>query len=171
MTEHCGIGAWNHNSRVIHTTSDTPGGEYTRKDVTWEVFSHEPEVVPGSNGEFIMYFTADLRSEHGDCKCCRPGGPCDGSTGPGDCSSLSSRGGSNSYMSYTTDPNGNWSTPQVLFPDYHGSDTNFGHHPAQRFTCWHVAELGGKGFHRTPCYRFGLEEFVNVCDAPVQAVP
>ena len=41
----------------------TPGGVYTRKDVTWEVFSHEPEVVPGPNGEYIMYFTADLRSQ------------------------------------------------------------------------------------------------------------
>jgi hypothetical protein len=33
-----------------------------------------------------MYFTAQLRSPHGDCNCCRSGvGPCDGSTGPGDC--------------------------------------------------------------------------------------
>ena len=69
MTEHCGIGTWQQNSRIIHATSTTPGGSYTRKDVTWQVFSHEPEVVPGPNGEFVMYFTADLRSDHGECNC------------------------------------------------------------------------------------------------------
>ena len=42
MTEHCGIGAWGQNSRVIRATSDSPGGEYTRSQVVWEVFSHEP---------------------------------------------------------------------------------------------------------------------------------
>ena len=47
MTEHCGIGTWQQNSRVIHATSTEPGGSYVRKDVVWEVFSHEPEVVPG----------------------------------------------------------------------------------------------------------------------------
>ena len=28
-------------------------------------------------------------------------------------------------MSWTTDPNGNWSTPVKIFADYRGSDTNF----------------------------------------------
>lgn len=141
MTEHCGIGTWQQNSRVIHATSTEPGGTYTRKDVVWEVFSHEPEVVPGPDGQFIMYFTADLRSPDGICNCCRPGhGPCDGSTGPGDCDGggggLSShpsnasafragRGGSNSYMSFAANPNGPWSTPEKIFADYNGGDTNF----------------------------------------------
>jgi hypothetical protein len=75
MTEHCGIGTWQQNSRVIHATAIDPGGVYTRKDVVWEVFSHEPEVVPGPKGQYIMYFTADLRSQHGLCNCCRPGYP------------------------------------------------------------------------------------------------
>ena len=79
--------------------------------MTWEVFSHEPEVVPAPGGHFVMYFTAQLRSAHGLCNCCRPGhGPCDGSTGTGDCGheALASGDslGSGSYMSYTTDPNG-----------------------------------------------------------------
>lgn len=146
MTEHCGIGTWQQNSRVIHATSETPGGVYVRQEETWEVFSHEPEVVPGPNGEFVMYFTADLRSEHGQCNCCRPGhGPCDGSTGPGDCDGVKNavekkkkkngkyrwqveddpNGSSGSWMSFTTDPNGNWSEPKKLFPSYTGSDTNF----------------------------------------------
>ena len=54
MTEHCGIGAWDYNSRIIRATSDSPGGKYERTEVVWEVFSHEPEVVPGNNGEYVM---------------------------------------------------------------------------------------------------------------------
>ena len=130
---------------MIHAVSDAPGGTYERKSVTWEVFAHEPEVVPGPKGEFIMFFTADLRSPHGLCNCCRPGhGPCDGSTGPGDCPSDVAveagtpwtakmakkvgggvEGGSDSYISYTSDPYGNWSAPKKMFPDYQGGDTNF----------------------------------------------
>ena len=133
------------HSRVIHAVSDAPGGTYERKSVTWEVFAHEPEVVPGPKGEFIMFFTADLRSPHGLCNCCRPGhGPCDGSTGPGDCpgdvaveagtpwtAKMAKKvgggveGGSDSYISYTSDPYGNWSAPKKMFPDYQGGDTNF----------------------------------------------
>lgn len=76
------------------------------------------------------------------CNCCRPGhGPCDGSTGPGDCGGQSNDTGlleqqlgqtqyragrgSNSYMSYSSDPNGNWSSPIEIFENYVGSDTNF----------------------------------------------
>eukprot|EP01061_Rhynchopus_euleeides_P007663 TRINITY_DN16728_c0_g1_i4.p1 TRINITY_DN16728_c0_g1~~TRINITY_DN16728_c0_g1_i4.p1 ORF type:complete len:493 (+),score=142.54 TRINITY_DN16728_c0_g1_i4:79-1557(+) len=131
MTEHCGIGAWAENSRVIHAVSATPGGSYKRTQVVWEVFSHEPEVVPGPNGEFIMYFTAQLRSPHGNCNCCRAGhGPCDGSTGPGDCPDLSDKpslGDSDStFMAWTSDVNStSWSEPVNVFPDYQGSDTNF----------------------------------------------
>ena len=34
-------------------------------------------------------------------------------------------GASNSYMSYTSDPNGNWSAPVKIFEEYLGGDTNF----------------------------------------------
>ena len=151
MTEHCGIGAWAQNSRIIHAVSPAPAGPYVRKQVVWEVFSHEPEVVRGPNGEYVMYFTASLRSQHGDCNCCRAhnASKCDGSTGPGDCpssfsssSSHSARGRSRarggrgrgrrrrldadpSWMSYATSPDGPWSTPVQIFKGYEGSDTNF----------------------------------------------
>ena len=143
MTEHCGIGAWAQNSRVIHAVSDTPGGSYTRKDVTWEVFSHEPEVVRGDKGEYVMYFTAQLRSEHGACNCCQPGGvsKCDGSTGPKDCGGgggggvLRRRGPPHrlgdsdpSYMSWASSPDGPWSKPVQIFANYTGADTNFAPH-------------------------------------------
>eukprot|EP00947_MAST-08B_sp_MAST-8B-sp1_P001928 g1928.t1 len=190
MTEHCGIGAWAQNSRVIHATSATPGGAYVRKDVVYEVFSHEPEVVRAPTGEYVMYFTAQLRSQHGQCNCCGNSSKCDGSTGPHDCDNGggdiddadSSRNNNNkkkmkkksgkemfaaamaatpherrlggggeggggggggggelsnkthrrlvgdadpSYMSFASNPNGPWSTPSQMFPDYQGSDTNF----------------------------------------------
>merc|ERR1712050_289527 len=75
-----------------------------------------------------MYFTANPRPDggaHGWCNCCRSGhGPCDGSTGIGDCPG-NSPGEGDSYMSWTTDPNGNWSEKVKIFADYHGGDTNF----------------------------------------------
>ncbi|GMI10708.1 hypothetical protein TrVE_jg2349 [Triparma verrucosa] len=132
MTEHCGIGAWAQNSRIIHAVAESADKPFERKDVVWDVFSHEPEVVPGSDGEFVMYFTAQLRGEHGDCDCCRDGeGPCDGSTGPGDCGDDGTKTAQNlgdsdpTWMSFTTDPSGNWSEPVQIFSDYQGSDTNF----------------------------------------------
>lgn len=126
ITEHCGIGAWVKNSRIIRATSDSISGPYTRTQVVWEVFAHEPDVVPGPDGEYIMYFTANPRSEHGWCDCCRAGeGPCDGSTGSSDCPGGSPGEGA-SYMSHTKDPvNGNWSEPVQIFKDYMGGDTNF----------------------------------------------
>jgi hypothetical protein len=43
MTQHCGIGAWTENSRIIHATSPTADGTYTRSD---EVFvSRTPDSV------------------------------------------------------------------------------------------------------------------------------
>ena len=86
ITQHCGIGAWLPNSHIIHATSPTAGGSFTKKDTTWEVFAHEPEVVPGPDGEYVMFFTFNPKGPNGTCNCCRPGhGPCDGSTGKGDC--------------------------------------------------------------------------------------
>eukprot|EP01065_Artemidia_motanka_P041135 TRINITY_DN5279_c2_g1_i1.p1 TRINITY_DN5279_c2_g1~~TRINITY_DN5279_c2_g1_i1.p1 ORF type:complete len:514 (+),score=143.63 TRINITY_DN5279_c2_g1_i1:56-1543(+) len=134
MTEHCGIGAWGQNSRIIHAVSSTPGGSYNRTQVVWDVFSHEPEVVKGPNGEYVMYFTATFPGrKHGDCKCCQSGSKCDGSTGPTDCGGFQKGepslrhpdDSSPSWVSYAQSPDGPWSTPQQIFKGYEGSDTNF----------------------------------------------
>ena len=128
---------WRANSRIIHAVASNPSGPYVRKQVVWEVFSHEPEVVRGPNGEFVMYFTASLRSEHGACDCCRVNASkCDGSTGPGDCPSsstpsplsrrwLDANPRNPSWMSYANSPDGPWSEPVQIFKGYEGSDTNF----------------------------------------------
>ena len=134
MTEHCGIGAWHHNSRIVHATSETPDGAFERQSVTWPVFAHEPSVVPGPNGEFVMFFTADFDRANGGarggCRCCQGArSPCDGSTGPNDCSAAPSTVRHFSYMSWTMDPNGGWSKPVKLFnvkhQSFRGGDTNF----------------------------------------------
>lgn len=129
LAEHCGIGAWQQNSRIVHATSTTADGTYTRREVTWPVFAHTPSVVPGPSGEIVMYFTADFEAGgRGACQCCRARhGPCDGSTGPGDCPPGESArvGRSGTYMSWTVDPNGgSWSKPEKLF-SHRGGDTNF----------------------------------------------
>ena len=130
MTEHCGIGAWAQNSRIIRAESTSPGGPYLRKQVVYEVFSHEPEVVRGPNQEYVMYFTADLRSQKGLCNCCQPNvSKCDGSTGPSDCPSSSFnprlRDSDPTLMAWAQNPEGPWSAAKPLWPDYHGADTNF----------------------------------------------
>ena len=140
MTGHCGIGTWVHNSRIVHATSASAGGSYVRKDITWPVFAHEPVVVPGPNGEFVMFFTGRPRNgkfsdkhQTGYCDCCRSrGSRCDGSTGPGDCPSDAAKRDPtatdhppSTYMSWTNDPNGNWSNPRQVFSHYKGGDTNF----------------------------------------------
>ena len=132
MTEHCGIGAWAQNSRIIRAESKQPGGPYLRQQVVYEVFSHEPEVIRAPTGEYVMYFTASLRSEHGICNCCKANvSKCDGSTGPSDCPSMTSpfnprlRDSDPTLMAYSSHPEGPWSTAQPIWPKYQGSDTNF----------------------------------------------
>lgn len=128
MADHCGIGAWQQNSRIVHASASSAVGPYARQSTTWEVFAHEPVVVPGPRGEFVMYFTSQSdgkRTEHGKCNCCREGhSPCDGSTGPGDCPAGSGDAES-SYMSWSTRPDGGWSEPAAVFAGFEGGDTNF----------------------------------------------
>ena len=141
MANHCGIGAWAQNSRIIRAVADDPSGEFKRVQVVWNIFSHEPMMARSPTGEYVMYFTTN-RAEaiNGTCNCCRPGvSKCDGSTGPGDCPVEDAPEGNglaakrrrlmgdadDTYMSWAPKPEGPWSTPQKVFPHYHGSDTNF----------------------------------------------
>jgi len=151
MTEHCGIGAWAQNSRIVRAEANDLSGAFTRKQIVWNVFSHEPSMARAPSGEYVMFFTSDrAEKKHGLCNCCQPGvSKCDGSTGPHDCPSnvrtapaaasplgapprshrdqrVPSLGDSSpTYMSFSTSPSGPWSEPQVVFRNWHGSDTNF----------------------------------------------
>jgi hypothetical protein len=128
MTEHCGIGAWAQNSRIIRAEAANLSGAFTRKQVVWNVFSHEPTMARAPSGEFVMFFTSDRAEKvHGLCNCCQVGvSKCDGSTGPKDCPSDARVGDSSpTFMAYSTSPEGPWSEPQSVFPHWKGSDTNF----------------------------------------------
>ena len=127
ITEHCGIGTWAQNSRIIRAEAKDLASPFVRKQVVWGVFAHEPMVQRAPSGEYVMWFVSDRQeSAHGQCKCCREASKCDGSTGPGDCPT-GQRAGSASptYMSFAKAPEGPWSAPQKIFPHYIGSDMNF----------------------------------------------
>ena len=133
MTEHCGIGAWAQNSRIIRAEADEPHGPFRRQQVVWNVFAHEPMMARAPTGEYVMFFTSNRAERpHGLCNCCQANiSKCDGSTGPYDCPSGSlplrawSGDADPTYMSFARAPHGPWSTPQAIFPDWKGSDTNF----------------------------------------------
>ena len=84
LTEHCGIDSWIQNSRIVHATSTTPTGTYTRKDVVFSVYATEPHVVRGPKGEYVMYFTGKCNGaghKAGDpAACTAPYKPCHVST-------------------------------------------------------------------------------------------
>eukprot|EP01084_Bolivina_argentea_P054655 100229_1 len=58
MRYHCGINSWLGNSQIIHAISSKPDGYYERKEIIWPLFSHEPDLIRGPNGEYIAYFTS-----------------------------------------------------------------------------------------------------------------
>ena len=123
MTEHCGIGAWAQNSRIVHAVSTDPAGPYARKQVVWEVFSHEPEVVRGPNGEYVMFFTASLRSSRGSATAVakiilRATGQQGQETARrAPRRSAVALDADPSWMSYAMRPDGPWSDPVQIFKD------------------------------------------------------
>lgn len=58
MLDGCGINAWRTNSHVIHATAPAPGGPWTRLEEVWPAFAHEPDVVRGPRGEWVMVWSA-----------------------------------------------------------------------------------------------------------------
>ena len=42
MTEHCGIGTWDRNSRIVRAVADDASFQFRREQVVWGVFAHEP---------------------------------------------------------------------------------------------------------------------------------
>eukprot|EP00035_Acanthoeca_spectabilis_P004778 m.106857 g.106857 ORF g.106857 m.106857 type:complete len:607 (-) comp12724_c0_seq2:1803-3623(-) len=53
----CGINAWESNSRIVHTVAANPLGPYRRVAEVWPVFAHEPDVVRGPSGEWVMMYS------------------------------------------------------------------------------------------------------------------
>eukprot|EP00755_Sulcionema_specki_P036574 Sspe_Gene.107207::Locus_85303_Transcript_2_3_Confidence_0.625_Length_1615::g.107207::m.107207 len=110
FTNGCSVGLWLCNSFIFHAVSDTPLGEYRRREVVVPVFSHEPRVVRAPTGEFVMYYTSSNGSlpcaGHAQCKCGTDGTPippCDSGRDWG--VALPTK------MIWATSPDGPWSNP------------------------------------------------------------
>lgn len=73
MTNGCGIHSWQSNSQIIHLTAQSPYGPYTRRGVVWPTFAHEPDVVRGPAGEWVMTFSAFDMNGTGACTNCTAG--------------------------------------------------------------------------------------------------
>ena len=79
-------------------------------------FAHEPDAIRGPNGEFVLYWTENHYSVP-LCNCT------DGSTSPG-CTGPKTIM-YNTYMSYSSNPNGPWSKPVAILGPIRSTDTNF----------------------------------------------
>ena len=55
MSNGCGIGVWEANSRIVRASSATPGGAYEFEEVVVDVFAHEPVLARDSNGDWLLY--------------------------------------------------------------------------------------------------------------------
>ena len=118
MTKHCGINSWTLNSQLIHAVSRDPTGTYKRHDIVRTPFAHEPGVAMGPDGEFVIFWS-EYHYSIPLCNCT------DGSTRPG-CKFPDAK--FYTYMSFSKNPNGPWSTPVPVVnpnPRGGGQDTNF----------------------------------------------
>jgi len=55
MANHCGLNTWGSNSIIVHATSNTPEGPYTKVGEVMTYFSHNPTVVTAPDGTYLIY--------------------------------------------------------------------------------------------------------------------
>ena len=58
MLNFCGINSWTTNSHIVHATAPGPGGPWQRAEEVVPAFAHEPNVVRGPAGEWVMAYSA-----------------------------------------------------------------------------------------------------------------
>jgi hypothetical protein len=120
MTHNCGMDTWCHNSRIIHATSRAAVGPYTRQDVVFDVFAHEPTVVRDPrNGSFVMFFTGQRPAVRKECTVCADGVTIQSCDSGNECSPDTDA----TWMAYARSSNGPWSEPVIVLNNT-GSDTN-----------------------------------------------
>ena len=127
MTESTGIKAWITNSHIVHAVAGDPRRpfQYTRKEVVWPVFAHEPTVSRAPSGEYVMMFTTNDGEAPGSQ--CNP--PCDCGHNGTSCLSCPNdqqcrySAPLQTAMSWSNSTDGPWSTP-VAVPQPSKSDTN-----------------------------------------------
>jgi len=120
MVNHCGLDSWRSNSRVVHATSSTPEGPFSRHDVVFGVFAHEPTVAMAPSGEFVMFYTGSLVPYPRQlCNCS------DGSTQDGECAPIDDPNLHDpTLMAYSLSAWGPWSAPQVVLDPTPSLDLN-----------------------------------------------
>ena len=129
MTENYGIWAWMQNSIVYHATSTNPYGPYHPVGpAIAQPEAHEPIVARAPGGEYVMWFTSGAEGP-GSGSPVVGGKPCNCSTPAGirECEWQKHAGTFPTYMSWTKNPDGPWSTPRkmLLSPALGRSDSNF----------------------------------------------
>jgi hypothetical protein len=129
MEAHCGINTWLSNSAVVHATSPDPlRVPFTRASVVQAAFAHEPIAVRAPSGEFVVYFTAVLPPGTLPVKGGQPCGGCADGVSAASCGTDANRNSSvnlPTYMVFSTDADGPWSTPQMVPGTNVYADTNF----------------------------------------------
>ena len=119
LLSHCGISSWTYNSRVMMAYSNSAIGPYKAVKEIFPAFAHEPTAARGPDGEYVVWFTryhyVNLSS------------PCldectDGSTSSA-CIDHRPPAGTymQTYMSWATDPFGDWAEPVMVYNGTAGS--------------------------------------------------
>ena len=122
MLSHCGIGSWAYNSHVMMGYSNSAIGPYKAVKEIFPAFAHEPTVVRGPKGEYVVWFTR-YQQVNLTSPCL---GVCtNGSTIKSECAAHEPTAEAimQTWMSWTMDPFGEWTEPVML---YNGSDGNNG---------------------------------------------
>jgi hypothetical protein len=111
FTQHCGVNQWNTNSKVVHATSRTIGGEYQIKGDVWPEWSHEPKVTRAPSGEFVMLFAMDKSKANNAtfAAVCKNGTVVRPS--PAADEGVNGAVGLRNWMSWAQSPDGPWSKP------------------------------------------------------------
>ena len=123
FTEHCGIIAWGENSIILHTTSINLLGPYTPANgtitlsTTFPIFSHEPSVVRGPDGEWVMFMSRHVPNTG------RPICSCQNGVTPDNCTDYATPDMNPTAMSWANSPNGPWSEPVTIISGVH-ADSN-----------------------------------------------
>ena len=111
----CGLNSWTSNSRIVHATAASPGGPWSLRAVVARVFAHEPDVVRGPAGEWVLaYSTWPLPRGAPRCTDCAGGETLNHSahTGCGANASHAFR----TVLAVAPAPGGPWAPPVELRP-------------------------------------------------------
>jgi len=116
LVNHCGLNLWTSNSHVVHAVASEPDAAYAVVDEVHGVFSHEPSLVRGPGGEYVMYFIMGHPITAFDdpvqpCVCDASGV---GGSSPMCDTSATWRNGT--FMMYAASPDGPWSAPLEVLP-------------------------------------------------------